>query len=190
MHHYLDQMALGLRPATIERYEIWLRQFAEFLATCAPPPTQVHQINRAHIETFKTHLAERATGRDQRLARGSVRDAIVVLRCFFERLAEWDHPDAPPRVLVFAGDIPVKDRPLPRFLDDGAGAKLLRAAREHPDPFVRGRVRPPPSPAAARHLSYQPSRDQRDQDPTPETPTTTSADPPRPHPASPCHTPK
>jgi len=60
-----------------------------------------------------------------------------VLRCFFERLVEWDHPDAPPRVPVFTGDIPVKDRPLPRFLDDGAAAKLLRAAREHRDPFVR-----------------------------------------------------
>ena len=137
VHHYLDQMAHSLRPATIDRYEVWLRQFADFLATYPPPATHIREVNRVHVEAFKTHLAERATGRDQRLARGSVRDAMVVLRCFFERLVEWDHPDATPRVPVFAGDIPIKDRPLPRFLDDGAAAKLLRAAREHPDPFVR-----------------------------------------------------
>lgn len=34
-------------------------------------------------------------------------------------------------------DIPLKDRPLPRFLDDAAAAKLLRAARADPDPFTR-----------------------------------------------------
>jgi len=137
MHHYLDQMALSLRPATVERYEVWLRQFAGFLAACSQPPARIREVHRAHIEMFKAHLGAPAAGRDQRLARGSVRDALVVLRCFFERLVEWDHPDAPPRVPVFTGDIPVKDRPLPRFLDDGAAAKLLRAAREHRDPFVR-----------------------------------------------------
>ena len=41
------------------------------------------------------------------------------------------------RVLMFAGDIPRRDQPLPRFIDDAAAAKLLRAAREHPDPFTR-----------------------------------------------------
>jgi integrase len=39
--------------------------------------------------------------------------------------------------LVFAGDLPLRDRPLPRFLDDAAAAKLLRTARNDPDPFVR-----------------------------------------------------
>ena len=45
--------------------------------------------------------------------------------------------DAPPRPLVFAGDLPIRDEPLPRFLDDAAFAKLLQAARADPDPFVR-----------------------------------------------------
>jgi hypothetical protein len=38
---------------------------------------------------------------------------------------------------MFAGDIPRCDEPLPRFIDDASAAKLLRAAREHPDPFTR-----------------------------------------------------
>jgi hypothetical protein len=40
------------------------------------------------------------------------------LRAFFERIAEWDYPDTRPRIPVFASDRPIKDRPLPRFLDD------------------------------------------------------------------------
>ena len=38
---------------------------------------------------------------------------------------------------IFAGDFPIPDQTLPRFLDDGAAAKLLVAARADPDPFVR-----------------------------------------------------
>ena len=40
-------------------------------------------------------------------------------------------------MLVFAGDLPQRDDPLPRFLDDAASAKLLHAARADPDPFAR-----------------------------------------------------
>ncbi len=137
MHHYLDQMAIGLRPATIDRYEVWLRQFAGFLADQTPPVHSVAAVTRAHIEAFKTHLAGRASDHGDHLANGSIRDALVVLRGFFERLTEWQHPDAPARVPIYHGDIPIKDRPLPRFLDDAAAARLLRAARDHPDPFVR-----------------------------------------------------
>ncbi|TME30016.1 MAG: hypothetical protein E6I75_21210 [Chloroflexi bacterium] len=35
------------------------------------------------------------------------------------------------------GRLPHKDKPLPRFLDDAAMAKLLVTARNDPDPFVR-----------------------------------------------------
>jgi len=34
-------------------------------------------------------------------------------------------------------DLPIKDDPLPRFLDDAAATKLLVAARADPDPLVR-----------------------------------------------------
>jgi integrase/recombinase XerD len=38
---------------------------------------------------------------------------------------------------VFSGDLPLRDEPLPKFLDDAAFTKLLRAARSDDDPFVR-----------------------------------------------------
>jgi site-specific recombinase XerD len=137
IRHYLQQMAVGLRPATIERYEVWLRQFATFLAELDPPVTSLSQVTRANIEAFKIHLRQRASTRGKPLNGSSVRDSLIVLRNFFERLIEWDHPDAPVRAPVFAGDVPIKDEPLPRFLDDAASTKLLRAARAYPDLFTR-----------------------------------------------------
>ena len=38
---------------------------------------------------------------------------------------------------MFPGDLPIIDKPLPRFLDDAAAAKLLRAARADHDPLSR-----------------------------------------------------
>jgi integrase/recombinase XerD len=38
---------------------------------------------------------------------------------------------------MFPGDLPLRDDPLPRFLDDAAFTKLLQATRAADDPFVR-----------------------------------------------------
>ena len=56
---------------------------------------------------------------------------------FFERIIEWDWPDAPARNPVIAGDIPKKPEPLPKFLDDRDAARLMAAARASTDPRDR-----------------------------------------------------
>jgi hypothetical protein len=43
-------------------------------------------------------------------------------RTFFERSIDWDDPDAPRRVPIFAGDLPKADEPTPKFLDDPTAA--------------------------------------------------------------------
>jgi hypothetical protein len=62
---------------------------------------------------------------------------LGTLRICLERLGEWQGEDAPARVLMFPGDVPRLDDPLPRFIDDAAAAKLLHAARAQEDPFAR-----------------------------------------------------
>ena len=56
---------------------------------------------------------------------------------FFVRLDEWAWDEAPPRVPMFPGDLPRQDHPLPRALDDGAAARLLRAAQNDKRLLVR-----------------------------------------------------
>jgi integrase len=59
------------------------------------------------------------------------------IRQFFERIIEWDWPDAPSRNPVIAGDIPKKPDPLPKFLDDRDAAKGMAAAQASADPRDR-----------------------------------------------------
>lgn len=134
---YLAQIELSLRPSTVADAERSLRELASFLAREAAEVSCVADIRRHHIEAYKLWLAERPCRRGGNLHRHTIRARLQTLRCFFERIAEWGYEDAPPRPLIFQGDLPLPDQPLPRFIDDAASAKLLRAARADDDPFVR-----------------------------------------------------
>ena len=138
---YLDQVAVSLRPSTVVGIEAVLREFACFLSRHASEVGSVADIRRAHIEAYKTHLSTRATVGSSRhggkLSKVSIAGHVSALRTCFERLGEWGGDDIPAAILVFSGDSPILDQPLPRFLDDAAAAKLLVAARADPDPFVR-----------------------------------------------------
>jgi integrase len=134
---YIEQMRLSLRASTMVRVEAVLREFAGWLAAGAPEVRAVADLRRAHIERYKRHLADRPSARGGRLSKTTLAEHLGCLRACLERLSEWAGEDVPAGVLVFAGDLPRRDEPLPRFLDDGAAAKLLRAARQDPDPFTR-----------------------------------------------------
>jgi integrase/recombinase XerD len=139
---YLEQIALTLRPATVRHAEATLREFGAFLTTVAPAVTRVADLRRRHLEAYELHLTSRPALRPGRhcttvLGRRAVAAHLRTLSAAFTRLAEWAGDDAPACVLLFPGDFPILDRPLPRFLDDAAAAKLLRAARTDPDPFAR-----------------------------------------------------
>jgi len=134
---YLDQIELSLRPSSVGEAERSLRELGLFLARHDPDVDGVAAVTRAHIEAYKTWLAGRPRHGGGTLHRHTIRARLLTLRCFFERIAEWDYNDAPARPLIFGFDLPIADQPLPRFLDDAAFAKLLRTARSDPDPFAR-----------------------------------------------------
>jgi hypothetical protein len=66
------------------------------------------------IEDYKVWLA-RQPGNMGALPANTHRQRLRTLRAFFERIIEWDWPDAPPRNPVIGGDIPKKPEPLPKF---------------------------------------------------------------------------
>ena len=134
---YIAQTRLSLRASTMVRVEGVLREFAGWLAANAPEVVCVADLRRAHIEAYKLHLSTRPSARGGRLSKTGLAEHLGTLRTCFERLTEWDGDDVPARVLVFSGDLPLRDDPLPRFLDDAAFTKLLQATRADDDPFVR-----------------------------------------------------
>jgi integrase len=134
---YIAQVRLSLRASTMVRVEGVLREFACWLSANAPEVGCVADLRRGHIEAYKLYLAARPSARGGTLTKTSLAEHLGGLRTCFERLAEWDGDDAPAAVLIFDGDLPLRDQPLPRFLDDAAFTKLLQATRADPDPFVR-----------------------------------------------------
>jgi integrase len=134
---YLEQISVSLRPSTVARAETILREFATFMTATEPAVAGVADLRRAHIEAYKLHLNERPSITGAKLSKRSLVNHLGVLRNCLERLTEWGGNDQPTHVLVFSGDLPRLDDPLPRFLDDGAATKLLQAARSDDDPFVR-----------------------------------------------------
>jgi integrase len=135
---YLAQLSISLRPSSVACFDTTLRQLAGVLLEQHPEVSCVADISREHIETYKTWLADRPGYRKQgKLSKTTLGMRMGHLRIFFERIIEWDYDDAPRRNPVFAGDRPIKDKPLPKFLDDPSAVKLLAAARTLPDTFDR-----------------------------------------------------
>ena len=137
IRRYLDQIAVSLRPATVASSEVMLRRFAGFLTTNYPEIVGLVDVQRRHIEAFKRFLPTLPGRSDQLLLSDTtIRMTLGTLRTFFERVSEWGYPDAPTKVLIFNGDLPTPDAPLPKFLSDPDASKLMRAAGDA-DPVDR-----------------------------------------------------
>jgi site-specific recombinase XerD len=131
MRRYLTQVAVFLAPRSVEVADAALRQLARWILACTGIEA-VTEIRRDDIEDYKVWLA-RQPGTKGALSANTHRQRLRTLRAFFERIIEWDWPDAPPRNPVLGGDIPKKPEPLPKFLDDRDAARLMAAARACPD---------------------------------------------------------
>lgn len=138
LRRYLTQITVSMRPGSVALIDTTLRHLAVYLTDHHPEIAGVADIRRTHIEGFKTFLTSKPGYRGKREpAKTTTGMRLGHLRCFFDRIIEWDYPDAPARNPVFAGDMPIRDRPLPRFLSDADAAALLTAARALPDLFDR-----------------------------------------------------
>ena len=111
---YVEQMRVTLRPNSMPHIERTLREFALWLRDQAPEVTAVRDLRRAHIERYKRHVAQKPNARGGHLSKRTIAGELSTLRICLERLGEWDGEDAPARTLMFPGDVPKLDDPLPR----------------------------------------------------------------------------
>jgi site-specific recombinase XerD len=136
MRRYLRQLGTFLAPASVDAADNALRHLARWMVTEAGL-LSVGGIRRDHIEDFKVWLAARPRAGGRVITAETHRQRMRTVRQFFERIIEWDWPDAPPRNPVIAMDIPKKPEPLPKFLDDQDAARLMTAARAAAGPRDR-----------------------------------------------------
>jgi integrase len=133
MQDYLDQLTVSSRPSTVQAAALALRHLAEHVTTTDPGCRSVAAIERRHIESYKLALAARPGKRGSRLSPQTIRHNLGMARTFFERIIDWDYPDAPRRVPILAGDLPKADEPTPKFLDDPTAAKFMAALATDPN---------------------------------------------------------
>ena len=136
MRRYLAQAATFLAANSVTVADNGLRILARWLIATTDIVT-VADIGRDDIEQFKIYLAARPGVRGGQSSPNTHRQRLRTLRVFFERIIEWDWPDAPARNPILNWDLPPRPEPLPRFLDDQAAAKLMAAARASTDPRDR-----------------------------------------------------
>jgi site-specific recombinase XerD len=135
MQRYLQRLAAFQVPTSVDVAENALRIFAGWMI-CAGLDS-VAAVRRDEIENFKVWLADKPHPRGGTISPETHRQRLRMVRSFFERIIEWDWPDAPARNPVINGDIPKKPDPLPKFLDDRDAAKFMTAARSSRDPRDR-----------------------------------------------------
>lgn len=148
---YLTQVELSLRPNTVKHIDQALREFGTWLGQNRPEVLSCADLTRSHIEDYKSSVGARTaryTGKP--LNRVSIKNRLINLHCFFDRITEWGYPNPPQRPLMFIGDLPIIDKPLPRFLDDAAATKLMRTSRADPDPLAGSSSSYSPAPASAK----------------------------------------
>jgi RHS repeat-associated protein len=88
------------------------------------------------IQDYKVWLAARPRAGAKTITAETHRQRMRTVRQFFERIIEWDWPDASVRNPVIAGDIVKRPEPLPHLPADGR--------RRTPDPRPDHPVRLPP----------------------------------------------
>ena len=138
---YLTTVAAVLRPNTVELRADSLITFAEYLATHHPKVRSLAQLSRQHMEDFLTYNHGRPwrgrVARDQPVSPTVSKRTVIDLRCFFDDLTLWGWAERPPGRLLFTGDIPRLDKPLPRALPPDADRDLMAAIGRLDDPFAR-----------------------------------------------------
>jgi site-specific recombinase XerD len=136
MRRYLQQLGTFLAPRSVDAAENALRQLARWMITDAGLDS-IAAVRRDDIEDYKVWLAARPRAGGRTITAETHRQRMRTVRQFFERIIEWDWPDAPSRNPVIAGDIPKKPEPLPKFPGDRDAARLMAAARASADPRDR-----------------------------------------------------
>jgi len=134
---YLGQIATMLAPASVDAADLSLRQFTRYLTDHEPRVDTIAAVDRDVAEDYKVWLSAQPGQNGPCLSVNTRRQRLGMLRAFFERIIEWDWPDAPPRNPLIIGDLPAKPEPLPKFLTDRDAARLMAAAKADPDPLRR-----------------------------------------------------
>jgi site-specific recombinase XerD len=130
---YVDQVSVSLRPNTVRHIELDLRRFGTWLTNHHPDVACCADLERHHIEAFKTWLSTTPTpGTGKPLNRVSIKNALINLRIPVGKLHNDRYIPLHPQLKGLLDDWVNRYRP------NGLRSDLLLI--EHNRPISRQRV--------------------------------------------------
>jgi len=137
---YCRHMQTIRRPGTVAIYRRALLDFAVYIQSQFPQLTSYAELRRIpHITSWLQHLHEACTDNALAVSRAGHprppitvegrRKRILYVAAFLRRLALWEHPNAPTRVLFDQDDVPSHEEPLPFALEEWQAQRIIEAAR-------------------------------------------------------------
>lgn len=135
---WLAARRLTDRPATVEKLELAIRRFGDWLGEHHPEIESFADVTRDHCLAWLEHIAKEPTERTGKpLGVVSRIQRISGLSQFFRDTAAWQWDDVPGHTLIGAGDAPKSPRKVPRFIPDDELDRLMPVISEIACPFQR-----------------------------------------------------
>jgi integrase len=125
-------------PSTVDKLELAVRIFGDWLGACHPEITTFTDVTRDHALAWIQHLTETpAASTGKPLGVMSRIQRISALSQFFRDTAAWQYGDVPGYTLIGPGDAPKYPQRVPRFIPDHELGRLMPVINEIACPFQR-----------------------------------------------------
>lgn len=135
---WLASRKLTDAPATVDKLELAVRVFGEWLGDNHPEITTFADVTRDHVLAWIQHITEAPTTRTGKpLGVMSRIQRISGLSQFFRDTAAWQYDDVPGYTLIGPGDAPKYPQRVPRFIPDHELDQLMPVINEIACPFQR-----------------------------------------------------
>jgi integrase len=135
---YLASRRLTDRPNTVEKFDLTLRHFVNWLAQVYPNLETFAEVTREHVLAFAEVLDTMPMSRTgQPLAAWSKLRRLSCLSVFFRETAAWKWEDVPGRPLLGPGDLPKMPERVPRYIPADELTRIMEAIRSLECPYQR-----------------------------------------------------
>src|SRR6266568_7186779 len=135
---YLAARRLTDRPNTVEKFDMTLRHFVNWLTQTYPQIEAFAEVTREQVLAFAEALDTMPMPRTgQPLAAWSKLRRLSCLSVFFRETAAWGWEDVPGRPLLGPGDLPKMPERVPRYIPADELTRLMEAIRALECPYQR-----------------------------------------------------
>jgi integrase len=125
-------------PSTVDKLELAVRVFGDWLGDNHPEITTFADVTRDHCLAWIQHIAETPTERTGKpLGVVSRIQRISGLSQFFRETAAWQYDNVPGYALIGSGDAPKNPQRVPRFIPDHELDRLMPVINQIACPFQR-----------------------------------------------------